>query len=345
MGAIGSSSFSQILKWVGAATAILSLIAGVRGLQKMVGDRLEAHRQIDTLLTAERIQQQSRDYASAWKSLDQARRIDQDAAAVRAAQENLAMDWLENIRVSGAERFSDIAEKLEPVITQGVALEKSATRRADLEAHLGWLYFLRSREGSSGPDPAATYALAAEKDRDNPFAQAMWGHWILWNNGSIADSGTHFSSALSSDRHRDYVRRLQLSALLNCEKPECEAELVRVLNSIRKEQGAVDADEERRLLSIYDSALIERESPTRNFVDAIPPAEQLATFQWLFGKLELDNSTSLLRAFDQTFFEENAGQREAALAGYQAIRRQTAGHPGSLLDRVNAGIKRLARAP
>src|ERR1019366_498303 len=99
-------------------------------------------------------------------------------------------------------------------------------------------------------------ALATEKDRHNPFAQAMWGHWILWNNGSIADSGTHFSSALSSDRHRDYARRLQLSALLNCEKPECEAELVRVLNSIRKEQGAVDADEERRLLSIYDSALI-----------------------------------------------------------------------------------------
>src|SRR5579863_10405985 len=97
--------FSTVLKWVGYATAILSLIAGVRGLTGVINDRMEARRRVDALLVSARIQVQGHDYASAWKSLDQASKIKSDSREVLDAQENLAMAWLENIHVSGDEKF------------------------------------------------------------------------------------------------------------------------------------------------------------------------------------------------------------------------------------------------
>src|SRR5712672_2624819 len=133
-----SGKFSSVWKWVGYATALLSLIAGVRGVEKLISDRIEARRKIDALLSAEQVQMRGHDYWSAWKSLEQASQVDPESDPVHAAQETLAMAWLENIHVQGSERFSDIAEKLEPVLTRGVAAAKAAPRQADLLAHLGW---------------------------------------------------------------------------------------------------------------------------------------------------------------------------------------------------------------
>jgi tetratricopeptide (TPR) repeat protein len=336
------SRFSRVLKWVGYATAILSLIAGVRGVQKMVADRVEARRKVEALLASERIQSRARDYKSAWRSLEQASQVDAESAPVHAAQEALAMDWLENIRVGENERFSDIAEKLEPVLTRGVASAKAAPRQADLMAHLGWSYFLRSRDDRSGLDPAETYALAVQKDPNNPYAQAMWGHWILWNHRDLSEAARHFSSALESNRERDYVRRLQLSALLNSQNPQFDREVVRVLNAIRKEGGSVDQEMQQKMLGIYYLNIMPSNAGTKTFLDAVPPAEHVATFRWLFDKVELDESKSLLRLFYLSSLEEEAGQREEALAGYQTIRRQVAGHPGSLLAGADSGIKRLS---
>ena len=186
--------FSKVLKWIGYATAILSFVAGVRELVKVVGDRVEAHRKIDTLLASEQLQIESRDYWSAWRSLEQASQVDPESAPIHAAQEALALQWLENVRVAENEHFSDITEKLDPVLTRGIASAKSGQRQADLMAHLGWSYFLRSRDGKFGLDPARTYADAVKRDPNNPYAEAMWGHWILWNDGDPQDAARHFSS-------------------------------------------------------------------------------------------------------------------------------------------------------
>ena len=177
------------------------------------------------------------DYWSAWRILEQASAIDADSAKVHAAQEALAMEWLENIRLRQDEKFSDIAEKLEPILSRGAASEKSASREADLLAHIGWSHFLRSRDGRGGLDPVASYAEAVQKDANNPFAQAMWGHWILWNHGDLADAEHHFALALASHRRQDYVRQLQLSALMNIHDDLEEEEVIRVANSMRDWTG------------------------------------------------------------------------------------------------------------
>jgi hypothetical protein len=337
-----SDKFSNALKWVGYATAILSLLAGIREWEKLVAGRVEARRKVDSLLAAEQIQLQGRDYRSAWQSLDQANRVVPESVAVRSAQERLAMDWLENISVGENERFSDIAEKLEPVLTRGVTTEKSAMRQADLQAHLGWSYFLRTREGSTGLNPAGPYAAAVQKDPNNPYAQAMWGHWILWNSHDSSEATAHFSSALASNRERNYVRRMQLSALLNVQNAQSDQELVRVLNAVRHEKGAVDPGMARQVFAIYYLEILTSNAGMTSFVNSVPPAEHVSTFQWLFDKSDLNESDSLLRLCYLSVLEEAAGQRAGALEGYRSIKRQVAAHSGSLLSVADSGIKRLS---
>ena len=336
-----SSKASKIMKWVGSVTAILTLAAGIGGIGKTIMNRLETRRKVDAFLSSESVQLQGHDYWSAWRSLEQASQADPNSAKVHSAQEALAMEWLEKIHVGENERFSDIAEKLEPVLTRGVGTAQSKSQQADLLAHVGWSYFLRIREGRSGLDPARTYAEAVKIDANNPYAQAMWGHWILWNNGSLEDAERHFSSALASNRQRAYVRQLQLAALMNGES--YDGQTLRVANAIRIEKGVPDPETQHRLFHIYYFMLMHPNAETTRFINAVPPAEHVATFRWLFDGYVLDESNSRLRSYYLSALEEAAGQRDEALAGYRLIQQQTVGRSGPLRDAAESGIRRLSR--
>lgn len=336
-----SGKFAKVLKWVGYLTAIIGLFTGIRGVAKLVTDRAEASRKVNALLASEDLQLQGHDYRAAWQSLEEASHFDPDSPRIQSAQETLAMTWLDHISVTGDKKFSDIITKLEPVLSRGASAATPGPKKADLLAHVGWSYFLRSREGQSGLDPVGSYSKAVELDSANPYAHAMWGHWILWNDGKIGDAEQHFSSALSSKRETDYVRDLQLSALFNCNNEECDEGIIRMVNEMRKEQRAVNPEAATRIFSIYYTRLLGR-AETRSFIHAVPPAEHLATFQWLFDKAELDDSKSLQRTYFLAALREANGQNSEALAAYRMIHSQIARNPGSLLAAVNAGIQRLS---
>jgi hypothetical protein len=337
-------NFSSILKWIGYGTAILSFVAGVRVITSAISSRVETRHKTEALLASERIQLNGHDYPAAWQTLDQASKISPDSTAIHEAQEDLAMEWLDDIRVQADETFSEIIQKLDPILTRGIAAAKAPQRQADLAAHLGWSYFLRSREGVSGLDPSASYADAARRDPGNPYAEAMWGHWILWNHGDPADAARHFAAALASNRERAFVRRLQLSALLNNHDDASEEGVVQALNDIRKEGGSVPPDMQRRIFSMYYGKLIPPGDETTRFIHAVAPAEHVATFRWLFDRMDVPESESLLREGDLCVLEEAAGQREDAKNGYDSIRKKLAGNPGPLLAAAETGSKRLAGA-
>jgi tetratricopeptide (TPR) repeat protein len=334
--------FSTILKWVGYATAILSLFFGIRELIKLVSDRIESHRKVDALLISEDVELKGRDYASAWRTLEQASQLQPNSAKVHLAQENLAIAWLEDTHLRENEKFSDIAEKLEPVLTRGLASTKESQRSADLLAHVGWSYFLRSREGVFGLDPAGAYSKAAAQDKDNPYAEAMWGHWILWNRGKMSDAMQHFSSALASGRQRDFVRRLQFAALFNCTSDDCAEEVIRVANDVRKEKGAVAPDSVDRVFSMYYGKVFSSNPASAHFLTTVPAQEHVATFRWLFDGLDFDESKSRLRMCYLAVLQEAAGQRDEALANYRAVLGRTPKHSGPLSDAAENGIKRLS---
>jgi len=173
----------------------------------------------------------------------------------------------------------------------------------------------------------------------------MWGHWILWNHGKLSDASQHFSSALVTGRQRDFVRLLQFAALFNCASDECDEEIVRVANDIRKEHGTVPPDEVDRIFSEYYRGVFSSSPASAHFLKAVPPAEHVATFRWLFDGLDFDESKSRLRMCYLATLQEAAGQREEALANYRTIRSKSSNRPGPLFDVAEAGIKRLSVAP
>lgn len=244
----------KVLKWVGAITAVLSLLFGVQKLVQTVAENNDRERQIAELTQVASTQRQAGDYAAAWDSLAAAQksaesggalarmigRLDAKTLEVRTAREDLAMEWLRNIRVRSGQTFSDIVAKVLPALSQGEASAQGA-RKADLLAHTGWAYFLRRRDGNSDSDPQRLYDAALQADPANPYAHAFAGHWTLWRRGSIETAQQHFTAALASGREKAFVRDLQLAALRN-RGPDGDVPYVTVVAEMTKSQEEVSAD-------------------------------------------------------------------------------------------------------
>jgi tetratricopeptide (TPR) repeat protein len=338
-----SSDFATIMKWVGYITAILSLLGALGGIAKVVSDRVQTRRKIEALLSSAAVQAGGKDYAGAWQNLEDASKLDPGSARVQTAEENLAMKWLDdNIHAGPTGKFSSTTEKLKPVLARGVTLSKPGPYQADLLAHIGWCYFLEYRDQYLDPNPAAAaeYAKAAKEDPNNPYAQAMWGHWLLWGQQYVPEAEKHFAAALASHRETNYVRGMQLSALLNHNDWLTDSEVVRVANDMRKEQQiTVNATRTRRILEIYRSEMNPFLPLPVKFVNVVPPEEHLATFHWLFDKL--DDWELLERSYYLAVLTEVAGHREEALAMYRAVQSQATGG-NSILRATEPAIKRLS---
>ena len=336
---------STPLAWVGSVTALFSLIAGIYGGWAFFSHQLERRRAIDRLLATKAVQLRSADYESAWNTLTQAATIEPSSPRVQQAQEDLAVQWLDNMRISGDQTFASVTENLNPVLTRGVASAKSPQRQADLMAHLGWSYFLRSRELPSSPNPESSYRDALLKDPANPYAHAMWGHWILWNHGSFAEASGHFSAALAAPRPalRAYIRSMQLSALNNEETPEAAEEIIRVANDIRREHGDLDSPWPHDILNIYREQMVPPHKDTIAFLSAVQPADHLETFDWLIQRAGPDDSDPLTHAYIRSALLEAAGRRDEALAGYRNLLARLGPDSigGMLEDVTRKGVVRL----
>jgi tetratricopeptide (TPR) repeat protein len=340
------SRLSQILKWVGYLTAIFSLCATVFGVAKYLYGRAEMRKNLTALLVTEAEEQKLRDYSSAWQTLEKAAKLDPDSAKVRAAQEKLAMIWLEDIHIQEKQKFSDVTQKLEPILLRAVAAARPGPQQADLRAHIGWAYFLETRDGRFDLDPAGPYREAVAEDPKNPYAEAMWGHWILWDHCyGIKEAAPHFAAAIASQREGDFVRHLQLSALLNCNTEEADQEVIRVANAMRKEQRTLSDWERSHILGIYYFELAHQTAKSSAFINAVPPAEHVATFHWLFDVLDSDDSTNRWsRVYYLAVLQEAAGQRDEALANYKLLLSQTSPRTSTYWEAANAAVKRLSRA-
>jgi hypothetical protein len=341
-----TSGLATILKWVGGTTAILSLVFGLRQLAVLISDARDRQRQLTELIAMGKLQQEARDYGAAWKSLGKAAELRATDARVRAAQEDLAMAWLDDIRGDqGPAPFSATVDMLVPVMSRG-AVAAEGPRKADLLAHLGWADFLRWRDGQRELDPAERYRQALAVDSPNAYAHAMLAHWTLWNGGNLDDADRHFAIALQSARERPYVRRLQLAALANKRDDTADLDVLRVANDMRVNNESMDPAGRGRIWDIYYARFVA--SPTRasieHLVAAVPPAEQVATYRWAFEHSGYAESKGILYEYLLARLQDAAGQDREALATYRSVRSKALGNiNGPIRAAVDLAIARLAR--
>lgn len=350
-----SSPLKSLMKWVGIVAAVLSLIAGARQFLTLTAESAERERRIGELLATGAAQQSAKDYPQAWTSFETAlmqaeqgnllakltRRLGERRQQVRLAQENLAMQWLENIAVPQGQTFASIVDKVLPVLHRG-AIEASGARVGDMYAHVGWGYFLKRRDGQSGLDPAPWYVKALEADPANPYAHGFSGHWKMWSNESFDAAMGEFAAAIASNRERPFVRGVQVSALLNRSSVDARLGLVKVANDMRKNGEPTDGRMLREIRVIYYAALNDK-AFTERLIAALPIAEQLAIVDMVKAgsspAAESDDSLNVTKAL----LEEAGGQPTSAVKTWRGVRANQSESDSPLAKRADAAIKRLSR--
>ncbi len=352
------STADTVMKWVTRATAVLALVFAVQQVMKTVADVRDRRRQVEELVASEAIQKKNGDYEHAWASLEQAITIAEsggviakltgqlstEARELRTAQENLAMAWLDNIDVGPGHTFTEVVDRVSPVMTRGAAIA-GGPRKADLLAHLGYASFLQSREGHPSGDPERQYRDAIAIDPDNPYAHAYLAHWLFWHGAPLAQTNGEFNAALASGRAKDYVRVLQLAAMKN-RGAEGDPEFVAIVNDMRKNKEGVEPSMRADLYQIYAPICGYREdrAALARLLAVTPAAEQAATVKlFLVDQPGQDPAQRATREACLATLYEKAGDRAAAVEAWGTVRRDApAGDPNGLLKRAAAA---LGKAP
>ena len=321
--------------------------------------------EVATLLARSRSQVGAGNLADAWKTIEQASTIAR-TPAVFAAQEQLAMALLRSAGLSYSSgsraRDEELVKTTLPVLTRG-ASDAKGERLGNLLAHMGWADYLSGgRAGSGGPDPTKRYRAALEADPANVYGHAMWGFELLRDRrspGPLAEASKHFSAALDTGREREDLRSLQISALLQTytnawiEDLERHKEVLRVANAMRTGNEKTPegwASLKRRMWSIYHFGFVSADE-REPLLAALPPAEHLATFRWLFPEDDLPTDRGDYQRFEYRFVlanvEEYGADRAAALASYRrlldefAARKYDSGPAIKMADQARAAVRRL----
>jgi hypothetical protein len=334
--------FAKVLKWAGAITGLLSLAFALQQFTQMVSDTRERKRNADELYQVGKLQQSSADYSAAWATFAEGLqgaepggqlakitgRLSRERQQFREAQEDLAMEWLRNLRVnvSGGERFTDAVAPLAPVLTRGIA-SSSGARKADLLAHFGWANFLRWREGQRELDPEPQYRQALAEDQLNPYAHAYLAHWLLWNRRAAAlpEARDHFAAALRSQRARSEVRAKQVSALLNL-RDAGEPDLLRAATEMRHNGEPIDESTERELRSDYHDLCntiwrgYDYEGRGNALRGALNSADHIKNVEILFTGGDDSESSALTRAACRATLLEAFDRKPEALRQWQEVR-------------------------
>ena len=269
------------------------------------------------------------------------------AAALSTAREDCAMAWLRwGRRNPGETSFAQMVAPLRPVLAQALVAGASGQRAADLRAHLGWadrLVWIDDKDPSIDPTPHFVRALAL--DADNVYAHAMWAFWLLARQpGRQPEQSAlalqHFEQAQKSGRHRAFVRALQLGSLVT--NDDLGVEAIRVLNQMRLGQERLEPDRLPRIWSrLYGGAY--REDVAAQLLRALPPAEGLQTFLWLFPKERTETSSTPQWRLTHALLLFNAGQGRQARPDLLALHKELGASKasGTLAGAVTQLLARL----
>lgn len=348
-----------MLKWVGAVTAVLSLIAGGFTVTRLLADVQERERFIAEALAVGERQQAARDYAAAWATYEAALRsadeggqfakltgrLSEPRQALRRAQAELAMVWVRNLSVPGGGRFSDTVDRLLPALERTVPVASGADK-ANVLAHVGWAYFLKYRDRGGGFDPAAQYRAALDADPANPYAHAFWGHWLLWQGERGPDvieaARAHFEAAAASDRLRGEVRALQWSALGNLPDEQRGPQQLRLVQQLRRSGEPLLPAMLRTARTVYER-MVRSRAVSEPLAAALPVAEHLDLLQASFGT---DGAAArpAMRLAAEAMLLEAADDRAAARLRWLTVLDDRSIDP-ALREQAREAYRRLSAKP
>jgi hypothetical protein len=345
--------------WPVAAVVVAALVVGLSVYQAMSGTGPPTASTVSTAATAatpstvqpllsEASEQRRRgQLVGALATLTRARAQAPASDTIRELQEDVAMEWIRNVRVeSSTSTFTDAIKPALTVVDAALA-SATGTRKADLQAHSGWAAFLMWRDGNRQLDPAQWYREALETDPANPYANAMLAHWTLsLSRGYNVDGATGlFETALRSGRAKEAVRSLQWAGFGITRTPESTRELVRLADAMRRGAERLTALQAQSLWSPYYSALpSSRDQERQKLLAALVPDDHISTLAWAFDDYAAgDESRRQMMRYYVAVLHERAQRPAEAREQLAALEKELTGRPGTLQDAVQSALRRLGR--
>ena len=334
--------------WIVAAAVLVTLVA--------LGVVVSRHNQQRTEALA-RLEAQQRDlaqaasarelcdrggHAVAMAQFDELVSGRQPPPQVLDAREDCAMRWLREMRATvGKTTFTEQVERTQPVLLQGLP-RASGVRAADLRSHIGWGEYLRGRDGAGGADPVAHWRRALADDADNVYANAMWARQMLNRGGSLDEAKVLFAKAEASGRDRPFLRALQFGGTLGGNIETARYAVV-VADQMRRDGEAMKQHHRDALWSGALGFPVMHADARAVLFTALPPAQLLETFDWLYPDTEVNDERRMLWRFVRATLLANNGDRGAARAGFESLVAdlRAAHRSGRLLDEAQRGLDRL----
>jgi tetratricopeptide (TPR) repeat protein len=341
------------LKAAGAISAVISFLLVLNQVTGVVQEFRIHHKEFRETMQAGEQAENRQDYHAAFDSFKHALDLDPIDREAQERQTEAAMLWLEDFDPIPDTSISDdpaadrsvidAANLVLPVFDKGLVRARGPGA-ADILAHVGWANFLRYREGvRAGITVEENFQHALEKDPNNVYAHAMWGFWIVWHGADLEPANQHFSAALASGRKKEYVRDLQLAALVHRHSDETDAEELRVANDMRKNGEPIS---DRQCHDILDDTIGDRLDSHKRLLailSVLPAKDMQATFDWLnAGKITSTNEKQAYSPFIAANLLEIAGDREGALTIYRTLQKDPRSKFLSLTYAVDDAIKRLS---
>ena len=340
-------------KTAGIVAALLMLLLALSLGGRFVADVRDRARRVADLQALADQQQRVGQFADAWTSLNQAAEATQEGSALarligrggtqrlalKTAQEDLAMAWLESWLPPA--KPQPLAAALAPTLAAGAAAATGA-RKADLLAHLGWEAAFRA--GPGGEDaglaaPESFYRQAIDADPANPYAHAYWGHWLAAEE-KFGEATSRFDAALASGRARAHVRAVQLAAFQLHNSPAGGAAYIAAVADMIKNREPVDAAVRDRVYTLY-AFTFDDEASFAQLAAALPPTEQIALVRALFvDAADRSHPDRVAMAYSWLArLQEAAGDSDGALASWRAVLSFLPPEaPGPLADRARAAV-------
>lgn len=317
------ASRPQWIRWAIGGVAGIGLSVAFWGVSGMSSSVREA----SDLLEQSQSLQRAGEYAAALEKILAARDHVAQHQILRLFQPQLSHDimtqrrtiataWLDNMRLTEGERFSDLARKLLPTLDEAIATSTGELKATAL-AYRGWADFLRSRDSGQRFKPDTFYQQAVEVDPANVHAHAMWGHWIAWNRGNLTDAKKHFDLALASGRQRSYVRNLQLAAMENLGGYEADAETIRIISDMLAQKEQLPEGAISRIRSIFTpSCGYPSGKGTSKLVNILPENALIVLLSNLFPSDSTNRRASWVQLCIARL-QEHAGLNDEALESYR----------------------------
>ena len=295
------------------------------------------------LLAAADFKLSTRDYGQAWQLASQAVDSFPSSAPARAKQLAVAMAWLRDVSSSAAAgdpSFSAVADKVTPVLLRA-ASRSAGTEKADALAHLGWLTFLKWRDGARNLSVAQPYRQALAIDPGNVYAHVMLGHWLLYpggGDGTLEDARAHFAAALQSAKspdERQLVRSWEAAALLNRDE-HFAPELVRLASAMATQGDTLTPRARSKILWLVYT--LPGWKGLDHLTDSVTLVQQQNAFPWLARGLDADQ-TPLYRAVSARLIELS-GDTAGAVLRYRDILKEFPTLPPDGRQYIAAAVRR-----